>query len=247
MPTVRDLVYLNRNFRKECQTALSSHRGPFNAILWPILYLAVKIMKHNEALELLASREFGSEAGIVLRSMFEAVVNLLWISKDPELRIKRYTAYQLYDSQKYRDITMKRESTSNITNAEIQQVENDFKQLYQDAQKIGEEFGFKPNKHWSGKSLKEMAKEIGWSERYDILYKIYSDITHSNILSLRDYVAVDNSGSMRVNIQPQVEHSKACLAEAHLYLVMAFGFLDAFLDLNMEAVIDKALLRLPKV
>jgi hypothetical protein len=179
--------------------------------------------------------------------MFEAVVNLLWISKDPEIRLKRYTAYQLFDSQKYRDITLKGNTTSNLSDAEIRRVENDFKQLYQDAQKIGEEFGFKPNKHWSGKSLKEMAKEIGWSERYDFLYKIYSDITHSNILSLRDYVSVYSSGSMHVNIQPQVEHSKACLAEAHLYLVTAFGFLDAFLDLNMEAVIDKAFLRMPKI
>ncbi len=182
----------------------------------------------------------------MLRSVFEAVVNLLWISKDPERRLIRYTAYQLYDSQKYRDMTMKGHSILNLTDTEILQVENNFKQLYQEAQKTAEEFGFKPYKHWSGKNLKGMAKEIGWSERYDYLYRIYSDITHSNILSLHDYVAVDNSGSMRVNIQPQVEHSKACLSEAHLYLVMAFGFLDAFLDLNMEAVIDKAFLRLPK-
>jgi len=203
-------------------------------------------MRHNEALELLASRECGSEAGIVLRAMFEAVVNLLWISKDPEIRLKRYTAYQLFDSQKYRDMTAKRKTTSNFTDTEIEQIETDFKRLYQDAQKIGQEFGFKKGKHWSGKGLKEMAKEIGWSERYDYLYKIYSDITHSNILSLRDYVTVDSSGSMRVNIQPQIEHCKACLSEAYVYLVTAFGFLDVFLDLNMEAVVDKAFLRIPK-
>jgi len=204
-------------------------------------------MRHNEALELLASREYGSEAGIILRAMFEAVVNLLWISKDPEIRLRRYTAYQIFDSQKYRDMTAKAKTTSNFTDTEIEQIETDFKRLYQDAQKIGQEFGFRRGKHWSGKGLKEMAREIGWSERYDYLYNIYSDITHSNILSLRDYVAINSSGSMQVDIQPQIEHSKACLSEAYLYLVTAFGFLDVFLELDMEGLIDKAILRIPKV
>ncbi len=249
MPTVRDLVYLNRDFRKACQTAIVSRHTSFNVAFWPILFLAVKIMRHNEALELLASREYGSEAGIVLRAMFEAGGNLLWISKDPETRLQRYTAYQLFDSQKYRDMTAKRNTASdlNLTQTEIERIESDFKQLYQDAQKIGNEFGFKKGKHWSGKSLEKMAKEIGWSERYDYLYKIYSDITHSNILSLHDYVTIDSSGFMRVNIQPQIEHCKACLSEAYVYLVTAFGFLDVFLDLNMETVIEKAYLRIPKI
>lgn len=247
MPTVRDLVYLNRDFRKSCQAALESHKEPFNAALWPILFLTVKIMKHNEAIELLASREYGSEAGIVLRAMFEAVVNLLWISKDPETRLQRYTAFQLFDSQKYRDMVSKGETTSNFTDTEIEKIKTEFVRFQQDAQKIGQEFGFKKRQHWSGKSLKEMAKEIDWSERYDYLYRMYSDITHSNILSLRDYVTVDDSGSMRVNIQPQIEHCKACMAEAYLYLVAAFSFLDIFLDLNMEAEVDHAFRRMPKL
>jgi len=36
-------------------------------------------MRHHEALETLAYRGYGSESGIVLRSMFEAVVDLMWI------------------------------------------------------------------------------------------------------------------------------------------------------------------------
>ena len=175
MATVRDLVYLNRDFRKECQSAISSRNQSFNAVLWPILFLAMKILRHNEGLELLASREYGSEAGIVLRAMFEAVVNLLWISKDPEPRVKRYTAYQLYDSQKYRDMTLERKASLHLTNSEIEkleQSESQFKQLYTDAQKMGEEFGFRPGRHWSGKTLRKMAEEIGWTEwsRMSITY-----------------------------------------------------------------------------
>ena len=96
MPTIRDLVYPNRRLRKTLQAGLNSHRGPFDALFWPIMFLGIKIMRHNEALESLAIREYGSEAGILLRTMFEATVNLSWISKEPEIRLKRYCLDQFY-------------------------------------------------------------------------------------------------------------------------------------------------------
>jgi hypothetical protein len=247
MPTIRDLVYLNRDLRKTLQTVLSTHRSPIDGRFWPIVYLTLKIMKHHEALELLAGREYGSEAGILIRSMFEAVLNLLWISHDVENRLKRYVAYQIYDSQKYRYASTKWNAMAKFSEDDKKQIEQNFEQLSQQAHEFKELYGFKSNKHWSGKSLREMAKEVGWLERYDFLYIIYSDIVHSNVLASNNYISFDASGMLKIINEPQIEHCKACLTEAYVYLLAAFSFLDVFLDLNMESIVDKAYLRIPKV
>ncbi len=56
MTSVRDLTQLNHNLRKALWTGLSTHASPFDGNLWPILYLAVKILRHHDALVLLAGQ-----------------------------------------------------------------------------------------------------------------------------------------------------------------------------------------------
>ena len=246
MAIVRDFVYLNRNLRKTLQSSLQNHRKSIDGRLWPIIYLSLKIMRHHEALETLDYKGYGSEAGIVLRSMFEAVVNLMWISQDMEERIPRYTAYQVYDSQKYRDYATKQETQIGLSEKELQLRDKLFSELSEQAKDMKEKYGFKPNKHWSGKSLREMCKDLGWIERYDTLYKIYSDIAHSNILASKDYISIEPNGMMRIINESQPMHCKASLHEAFIYLYFAFEFLDIFLDLGMEEFLEKIYMRLPK-
>ncbi|MFC2058732.1 hypothetical protein ACFLTS_03695 [Chloroflexota bacterium] len=71
MSTVRALVHLNRDLRKQIQAGLDRNPQPFDGRLIPLLFLSMKLMRHHEALEVLALRDFGSEAGILTRTMFE--------------------------------------------------------------------------------------------------------------------------------------------------------------------------------
>ncbi|WP_076004145.1 DUF5677 domain-containing protein [Dehalogenimonas formicexedens] len=244
MPTVHDLIYLNRDFRKLLETGLE-RASPFPPHCWPLLYLAVKIARHQEALEVLALRDFGSEGGIILRSMFEAAANILWISKDPAPRLTRFVAFLAFDSQKYRDASQKWDAMSHLSAKYRQRIEQEFEQLKKEAKQIGDEFGFKSYEHWSGLSLKTMCKEIGWLERYDFLYKTYSDVSHSNIISSNKYLKFSESG-VRLNREPQGDECAMCLCEAYYYLWASFSFLDIFLNLGMESMLEHAYSRIPK-
>jgi hypothetical protein len=62
-----------------------------------------------------------------------------------------------------------------------------------------------------------MCKDLGWAERYDTLYRIYSDIAQSNIVASKDYVDIEPNGLMHIINETQPMHCKACLQEAYVY------------------------------
>lgn len=110
-----------------------------------------------------------------------------------------------------------------------------------------EKYNFKKGAYWSGKTLKQMAEDIGWLERYETIYKIYSDITHAGVASGRDYFSQNDSGVSFINIGPQLHHSEACLREGYLYLTTTFAVADDCVDLGLGKQLDIALTRLPEI
>ncbi|MFC1948283.1 DUF5677 domain-containing protein [Chloroflexota bacterium] len=81
-----------------------------------------------------------------------------------------------------------------------------FRDLSEQAKELQEKYNFKPYKHWSGKGFKAMCKDLGWSDRYDTLYRIYSDIAHSNIIASKDYVSIEPNGLMSIMNETQSMH-----------------------------------------
>lgn len=105
MPSLESLAQDNRILRNRLKAGIDNRKKPVDIPLWPLLYLGVKLLRHDEALEILAERGFGFEAGMLTRSMFEAAVNIMWIMKGDDLpsKLKRYSEYQFVASQKSRD------------------------------------------------------------------------------------------------------------------------------------------------
>lgn len=247
MPSVRNLVQDNRILRNRLKASLDNRKYPIDGQLWPLVYLGVKLLRHDEALEILADRGFGSEAGMILRTMFEAAVNIMWITKDIEkdgelvAKLERYTAYQFVVSQKYRDYATNSEALKQIPEAAREEWKKNSDILNEKAIEVKDEYGFNPYKPWSGKTLKAMANDVGWGERYDTLYQIYSDVVHSGIMSVQEYLVFDKDGKVTVNYRVQTEHCKTGLQEGKNYLLTAFGFLNIFLGLNLDKIIDENL------
>jgi len=242
MPSLQSLVQDNRVFRNHLKAGLDNRKYPIEGPLWPLVYLAVKILRHEEALEILTERGFGSEAGIILRTMFEAAVNIMWILKDAEKqlipKLKRYTDYQFIASQKFRDYAKNSDITKTLPDSVREEFEHMTNTLDDKARQVKEEYDFNAYKPWSGRTIKQMANDIGWGERYDTLYQIYSDIVHSGINSVQEYLVFDNTGKVTVNYKSQTSHCKGCLLEGKTYLLTAFSFLDIFLDLKLDKIID---------
>lgn len=250
MLTLQQLVQLNRELRHSLAVGWANHiGGPNDGKFWPLLHLAVQVMRKHEALELLAERGLGQEAGMMLRSMFEATVNAVWISQDLDDRLKRYHAYQFFSVQQYRNLAEKRRGIArrNTENKENESKKT-IKQIAEEAgwREMGK-YGFKRNDYWSGKPLKRMAEDIGWLERYETIYKIYSDITHAGAASGRDYFSQSDSGVTFITVGPQWEHCQMCLMEGYLYLTTTFTVADDCVDLGLGKQLDTAMAILPKI
>jgi hypothetical protein len=238
MPSVQSLAQDNRIFRNRLKAGLDARKYPIDGPLWPLVFLSVKLLRHDEALELLADRGFGTEAGMILRTMFEAAVNIAWISKDPIIRLKRYSDYQFVSTQKSRDYIEQYDVLKEAPPEIRAELQTNVDNLNQKAQEVKEEYGFNLFKHWSGKSLKDIATEMGWGERYEVIYRMYSDVIHSGFGSVNDYLVFDKSGKISVNYKDQTGHCKACLSEGQVYMLGAFGTLNILLDLKLDQVIE---------
>ncbi len=98
--TLEELLKLNHDLRVTLLTKWQIHAFYIKeGKSWPLLYLAVHVANLHEAIELLVSKDFGREAGILLRSMFEATVNVIWIAQDSEVRLDRYAAYRYFAAE----------------------------------------------------------------------------------------------------------------------------------------------------
>ena len=122
------------------------------------------------------------------------------------------------------------------------------KQLAEEAgwREMGE-YGFKKGAYWSGKNLRRMAEDIGWLERYETVYKIYSDVTHAGAASGGDYFSQSDEGATIINVGPQYMHSEACLREGYFYLATTFVVADDCVDLGLGKQLDIAVTTLPEV
>ena len=240
--TLEELIKLNHDLRVALLTKWQA-RTPYirEGKAWPLLYLAVQMANLHEAIELLASKGFGREAGILLRSMFEATVNVKWIALDPENRLDRYAAYRYFAAEQYRDLGERLPSGKEKSPEQRKQYEKESEQIRREARKAKYKYGFRKFDYWSGKSLKKMAEEVGWLPRYESVFKIYSDVTHANIGSSQDFISSSESGTIFIQRKARFPHAEPVMKEAYCYLTNAFAFTDICVELGIEAEIDKAI------
>lgn len=250
MLSIQQLIKLNREFRQSIISGLKSHKsGPNEGKFWPLFHLAIQTLRKHEALEILSERGFGQEAGVMLRSMFEAMVNAVWISKDIDYRIARYHAYQFFSAQKYQTLAEKQGTARK--HSQQRSAEKLNKSIKQMAEEQGwselPKWNFKGNQYWSGKTLKQMAEEIGFLSRYETIYKIYSDTTHVGAPSAADYFSQSESGEVTISNASQIHHTNLCLREGFYYLVLTITVLDECVNLGLERQLDLAETMLPEV
>ncbi len=239
--TLDELIKLNRNLRVTLLSKWQRAPRPKSGKSWPLLYLAVQVANLHEAIEILASKGLGREAGILLRSMFEATINVLWIAQDPEARLDRYAAYRYFAAEQYRDLGERLPSREGQSQEQREQYEKESEQVRLRAKSAKDQYGFRKGAYWSGKTLKAMAKEVNWLPRYEAIYKIYSDVMHSNIGSSQDFVTSNESGAIFIHGKAQFPHADPVLKEAYCYLTTTFAFTDAWVELGIETEIDIAM------
>jgi hypothetical protein len=131
---------------------------------------------------------FGSEALITVRSLFNLVVDSLWISKDGAgERAERYLAFDIvYRKQRVDAIKSFNPSLPDpLNHAEIEKQYSLLKTKFNLA-------GTRRDK-WTEKTIRDKAVEVGKEKEYAIIYSYLSEIEHSGASSLAKYVESDGT------------------------------------------------------
>jgi hypothetical protein len=162
-----------------------------------MMFLFAKSRVSAKALLLLLNNGYKYDARAILRSIFENIINMEYIFRqsDQELCAQRYIGYEIVSSLKYADKYLKYGKDK----TQLPQIRLRIKELEKELQNLktkhGKDFG--KTSHWTGYSIKCVAEICQMEYYYEILYSMWSDFTHANIPSSRNYTEEIN-GELRI-------------------------------------------------
>jgi hypothetical protein len=170
---------------------ISEISGPPNEKQYKIitLFFFIKSWRTFQSIRLLCSKKLSEDADILLRSLFEVVVNLKYISMDWQKRIELFIGYDYVQRQKLLDKlkTLGDPLADKILQSSpevVREVLNVYSKLRDDY----------PNMlRWSNKSIEAMAKDVGLEKHY-IIYRVLSDHVHPSPRATLKYFSQGPAG-----------------------------------------------------
>ena len=200
-----NLIYQNYkrlfDFNEELRKITESILGKeFNKITPKVAFTTFalgKAYKTHGAILLLCMQGYGEDAAILTRSLFDLSITLLYILNDPtNKRVLRYFHYdsiirkKMYDYAKTVSIFAKlfeeRKYRPKPGDTTIEEVEK-YAKLAQEKYNYG-------RMGWSDKPIRQMAEEVGRGGVYQTVYYLQSNISHSAVRTMNDYVNAHDKG-----------------------------------------------------
>lgn len=205
-----------------------------------IIFFVAKAYKTLRAILHLCSQGYGEDAGILLRSLFETAVNALYI-KDNEELAQRYIGFEARRVYKLSQMPVLKDVYGRLT-------EDELGQIYEDYKKAQEKYKYTSNINWSGKSLEEMAKAVGYERLYNYVYRFLSQITHSTAGSVGHYVKPDPDRPVtKVKLSPSDNLIPEDMLTAGALMVDIARLWSNQFNLGMEAKIEEINTRLKEL
>lgn len=182
-------------------------------------HLAKMVANSMNAVLLLGTNGIGNDALKIVRSMFEAAVNVAYLREHPEQFPDYFDFHYIVARnrnrylEKYNPAALQRLTRETaINNAGFSRVESRYRK---DPNKPGKVRG-----RWSKKSLGAICAELHLEEQYLTFYDLTSHIIHadiSGVLAQGDR----QPGVLDVEIAPSELNVEVALRSAHAYLVLA--------------------------
>lgn len=175
--------------------------------------------KTHGAVLILSKQGYGEDASILTRSLFDLLINLLYIQVDQtDGRAYRYFQYDwilrkkmLNYAAKKSDIMEKIEERVNNPKLE----DTTLKEVEEQA-KLAQQKNNYTERGWSDKSLHDMAEEVGRSNAYKTIYRLQCQLDHNASRSVNEYAKHAKDG-----IVFEIGQSENWVEES---LVIAFDF-----------------------
>jgi hypothetical protein len=159
-----------------------------NFSMLSICLLAITLTKMRSIYSL-CYNGFAKDAALILRVMFEDLVNFKYMYENKSL-VQDFMDYDIYLRLNIGKIIEARPDIDkgkfSSRGVELQKKWDNVRHRYTYINKKGKELIFT---NWSGKSLEERARLIGQSETYDYLYRFLSNTyVHLSPVSFNDYI-----------------------------------------------------------
>lgn len=139
---------------------------------------------------------FEEDARVLLRVLLENLLTLSYITRKPGERLKQYANYHIIERMK--SIKALKTHYPNVYNEmdenQIHNIENEYSRVKDDYHKKDK---------WSGKSLREMAEEIGGTAPYwyDTVYSLECMYVHSSVITF-EKIFIDSPDNTVMKIGP---------------------------------------------
>jgi hypothetical protein len=207
-----------------------------------LVFAVAKSYKTQGSILILCECGHGQDALILARSLFELIVNTIYILNDPsDERISRYLEYDWVIKEKmYRGL---KEIDEDYANRLVGSDES-----YLDSGLISSKASIAKNKFkynrsgWSDKTMREMAKEVNLIGYYLSAYKLQSFLHHSNAASINSYLK-EQGDSIEVDVGPSEELIEQGLNDAFIFLLIIFDKLNDEFKLKLDEVISDLQIR----
>jgi hypothetical protein len=182
----------NQDLNQFCNSIFNSFKEAFEknevkdlqkGLLSFHVYKATSLMK---AIKSLSECENVSEGYILLRTLVNLCINILWINaEDVENRAQRYAAFDVVYKQRGIERLLKQSK-----NVDVELLTKKLSENKKKIEILKKKYGLDKNYNmssWSGKSIAGMAKECEMEWYYDIVYSYLSNHEHSNPNSVQEY------------------------------------------------------------
>ena len=186
----------------------------------------------GRAIRVLCSTGWGVEAELVLRPGLEALINLLYITKeDTDSRAVLFSEYEYISANAY--INRVDRWPDQFNGIDYQQRRNKIKENFD---RVKANY---PNKtYWAGKLLKgglrEMARQVELDWYYEFIYWFASNHIHANARSAVEVMHTSVDGRFSFNLGPSISNTQHALLLATDFLLQAYRCIVRFFDLPEE-------------
>ena len=190
---------------------------------------ASKSAKSYRAVLRLVENGLGEPALVLVRAVFDDLINLSYISTDPDRLAKLFLEFQLLEQKRYVDLWEESGLEGHVEAEEIARLKAQWAVAKSDYEKVLP--NYPKRTYWSGKNVKAMAAAIDpeLAKTYRLLYPYASGFAHGGSpLALSSYVGQTED----MNLTSLAAPSDAELSEA---LLAAFGLFSRCLRLFAAA------------
>jgi Family of unknown function (DUF5677) len=161
-----------------------------------LYFFVVKNLTTLGAVRTLWESKFSQDASVLVRSIFEAYVQFLYIRTDPVKLSERYLAHEAVSRLDFSTAIIRSyKDMSARTKKKWVEAAREFGRESKSLTLVSEN-----SRGWAGKSTREMARLLdrkGWKGTwadYEVFYGLASKIAHSSAMSMQEYLKLAQPG-----------------------------------------------------